>query len=488
MGSLAVGLLLVALLAGLLLIWRRPFLALGFLVAGMAIHNFILMVLLRLGTPGLLVRAFQTWKEAILALLLLMVLLQLYRLWRAGTLPRLVISDWLAIAFALLACVYLLVPQQALGGHSNLAQRLLAFRAAIFLPLLYLVGRTFAARATERDHSQVAWMLAGSAALVGAFGLVELWLLPTRIWVDWGENLFNAWLGFSYRGPGNLPDNFFQTLPGGPLLLRRMVSTYLSPLGIAYTAILVLPVAVVLVDRARGGGRRGYFAGVVLALSLAGILFSVTRLAIGCLVIEAAILAVVMKERWVGGLTLLLALLAVGMFFVYPKVGPVVDRNLNPARAGYTTSIVSASDPSAQEHSVFLIGDLALVVQHPLGVGLGSAVFRYGNGNRAGESAVLSVFVDMGVVGGLVYLGMYLMALLQGYRVYRALNPETILTALPLVAAVAGFALFPITVTSDLWGATSVTFLFWWAAGHVASIASRRAGEEIQPAPLRRPI
>jgi hypothetical protein len=472
---LAVGLLLVALLAGLLVSWRRPYLALGFLVAGMAFHNFILMVLLRLGTPGLLVRVYQGWKEAILALLALMALVHLHRLWRAGNLPRPILSDWLAIAFGVLACIYFLVPQHLLGGQSNFTERLLAFRSAVYLPLLYFIGRTFAAPASARDHRQVAWVLAGSAAVVGAFGLVELWLLPTRIWVDWGENLFNAWLGFGYKGPGNLPDNFFQTLPGGPLLLRRMVSTYLSPLGIAYTGILVVPPAVVLVDQARGRSRRLlYAAGVVLALVLAGILFSVTRLAIACLVIEAALLAVVLKERWVGGLTLLLAMLAAGMFFVYPLVGPVVDRNLNPARASYNTSIVSANDPSAQEHSFFLIGDAELVVHHPLGVGLGSAVFRYGNGNRSGESAVLSVFVDMGVVGGLVYVGMYLLAMLHGYRAYRALAPRTILAMLPLVASVGGVALFPITMTSDIWGATAVTYLFWWAAGHCATLATLR--------------
>src|SRR5205823_12012882 len=59
--------LLLALMAvALRVVIVSPFRALGILVAGMAVHNFLLMVLLRLGTPDLLVRLLQAWKEAIL--------------------------------------------------------------------------------------------------------------------------------------------------------------------------------------------------------------------------------------------------------------------------------------------------------------------------------------------------------------------------------------------------------------------------------------
>ena len=67
--TVALGIVLVILLIALLAVALRiaiasPFRALGILVAGMAVHNFLLMVLLRLGTPDLLVRLLQAWKEA----------------------------------------------------------------------------------------------------------------------------------------------------------------------------------------------------------------------------------------------------------------------------------------------------------------------------------------------------------------------------------------------------------------------------------------
>ena len=490
MGTLAVALLLIGFIAALGLIWRRPFLGLGFLVAGTAFHNFILMILLRLGTPGLLVRVFQVWKEAILASLALAALLLAHRWWRQGRLPKLVVADWLAMAFAAVILIYFALPQHWLGGQSNLTERLLAFRSAIYLPVIYFLGRGFATQAAEGDQAWVAWMITGAAAVVGGFGMVELFLLPTRIWVDWGENLFNAWLGFNYNGPGHLPDNFFQTLPGGSLLLRRMVSTYLSPLGIAYTGVMVVPVAVLLVEWSRTRSRRVLAtAAASLTLLLLGILFSVTRLAIGCLVVEAALMAVVMRERWLAALTVVVMIAAAAIFLVYPKLGPVVDRDLNSTRANYKTSIVSTQDPSAQEHSLFLIGDATLVIHHPLGVGLGSAVFRYGSATRSGESAVLSFFVDMGVLGGLIYLAMYLIGILHGYRAYRLLPRRSLAAALPLAASLGGVALFPITMTSDIWGATAVTYLFWWAAGHAATLVSHRgASGTTEPIPLERAV
>src|SRR3989442_13371743 len=96
----ALGIVLVILLLGLLAVALRtaiaaPFRALGILVAGMAVHNFLLMILLRLGTPDVLVRLLQAWKEGILLALLGVALWTGWRRWRAGHRPRLLPVDLL---------------------------------------------------------------------------------------------------------------------------------------------------------------------------------------------------------------------------------------------------------------------------------------------------------------------------------------------------------------------------------------------------------
>src|ERR1700726_1459849 len=99
--------ILVVYAAALVAILRVPFRALGVLVTGMAVHNFMLMILLRLGTPGFAVRVVQSWKEGILIVLGALVGQRVWKLAPTLTLPqrareilrRLTPMDWVAVAF-----------------------------------------------------------------------------------------------------------------------------------------------------------------------------------------------------------------------------------------------------------------------------------------------------------------------------------------------------------------------------------------------------
>lgn len=461
------------------LTWRRPFVGLGLLVAGMAFHNFLIMVLVRLGTYPVLIRGVQVWKEALLALLFLVAALRLYRAYRAGTLGRLIALDWIAGAFLLVMLVYLALPPGVLHSPASLVQRLVAFRIVALIPLLYALGRTY--KPDARDLTVVAWLVLGAAALVGAFGLLELFFVPTRAWLDWGVNDFSAWLGLHYSGPQGLPENFFQTLSVG-IYLRRMVSTYLSPLGIAYTGLLVFPIAVVLLDLQPKRSRGQSLAIVAMVFLLAGIVFSVTRLALLSLIGEAVLLTVLVRRPWVYVSAPLLIALVLAVIIIYPQFGPAVDDHLNPVavRAG---GVVSSSDPSSLEHRSTVEADLKVALRHPLGEGLGSSgtsANRF-SGSTApgpdyapGESAFLTMFVDTGVLGGFLHLALYLLGLYAAGLALLRTRRASLDQALPMAAFVGGLALFPIVLTNDVWGDLSVTFLFWWAIGSSATMAARQ--------------
>ena len=217
-------------------IWRSPFRALGVLV--------------------------QSWKEGLLLLLSLMAAAAFIRAWRAGHLPRPNLFDLLVAVFAGVAVIYTVLPPSLLHGSANLQQRVIGLRVLLLLPLLYLFGRVFQPR-SRADLRWVAWAILGSAAAVGLFGLWELWLVPTPDWFGWGVNQLSAWLGFVYNGPKGLPANFFQTTADG-LLLRRMVSTYVSPLGIAYAGLVVVPLAVALILALKQARKRWLAAALLI--------------------------------------------------------------------------------------------------------------------------------------------------------------------------------------------------------------------------------
>src|SRR5256885_15304194 len=210
LGTVLVILLLALLAVALRIAMVSPFRALGILVAGMAVHNFLLMVLLRLGTPDLLVRLLQAWKEAILLALLGVALWTGWRRWLAGNRPRLRPIDGLVAAFAVVALIYFVLPGSVLQSQATLTQRVLALRVLLLIAALYLFGRVFPPRGRS-DLTFVAMVIVGAAGLVGLFGMVELWLVPTAQWLGWGVHPLSAWLGFPYHGPSRRPENCLPT-------------------------------------------------------------------------------------------------------------------------------------------------------------------------------------------------------------------------------------------------------------------------------------
>jgi len=489
--------ILVVYAAALVAILRVPFRALGVLVAGMAVHNFMLMILLRLGTPGFAVRVVQSWKEGILILLGVLVAQRVWRAWQAPLpdpppqaaegetlqrareiLRRLTPMDWVAVAFAVLLVIYLLMPARILHNEPGYARRVIEFRQLFLLPLLYLYGRVFWP-ARREDLTWAFRLILAAAAVVGLFGIIELFYIPTTTWLNLGITQLSDWLHYAYNGPRHFPEYFFQTTSEG-LLLRRMVSTYVSPLGIAYTGLLIIPLAARLVD-ARRTGLPTWFKGMSIALLVVAVMFSVTRLAIALAVIEFALLLILLRRRWLLAAVPAVIVLALVVVFQYANFGPITYYDLSPVpvRPKHMALGGSTSDPSIRGHLATLRGDIQYAIIHPLGTGLGSSIHQFGTSGGRGESAIFDVFDDAGIVTGALYLLLYALAIYHGYRAWRTTADDPLLSALPLVACVGGLILAPIALTSEVNGDFSVTFLFWWAAGF--ALTARMKASNLSP-------
>ena len=97
----------------------------------------------------------------------------------------------------------------------------------------------FLGRSLPLDVPRVRWLIAGAAAAVAAWGLIEVYSVPIEWWRHSGAvGYFHRELGYDYHGPGGLPENFaFNTSDG---LFRRLVSTFVSPLATAYLLVVAL--------------------------------------------------------------------------------------------------------------------------------------------------------------------------------------------------------------------------------------------------------
>jgi hypothetical protein len=83
--------------------------ALGAMVAGMAVRNTLLVLLLSLGGPGFLGRTVQTWKQVVLLLLVVPAVRTVRAAWPEGRVPRANLPEAVALPFAALIYVDLLL-------------------------------------------------------------------------------------------------------------------------------------------------------------------------------------------------------------------------------------------------------------------------------------------------------------------------------------------------------------------------------------------
>ena len=254
------GLYALLLAAAALAVWRRPVVSLYLFVVGLALHNAVMAALYASGVRGTTLTAISAWKEILLAVALLRVGLDA---WRARRLPfRFGLADWLAVAFGALVIVYAL--DSAVGARrSRRRTRPSPSRCAT---TSFRWGRT----SSGARSFCAATICAGSAGrcsasprFVAGIGLVDVYAVSIGWWRTNGViDYFHRHLGYDYHGTGvrtepdgsvyGLPENFIYNVGGDKPFLRRLVSTFLSPLASGYLFVVALLLAF---RRARAAAR-----------------------------------------------------------------------------------------------------------------------------------------------------------------------------------------------------------------------------------------
>src|SRR5205823_5596050 len=214
-----------SLLAGAIVVWRRPVTAVYLWIVGVAVHNAVGAALYGAGVRGSSLTAIQAWKEILLAVALGRVALDVARSRRLGF--RVHVADILAVAFGAIVCVYAVLPQHWLGGLADRSAVGLALKHDLIPVGAYFLGRSVLVRRDELVP--LVWTLVGAAAAVAALGLLDDFLIPISWWRDSAVvDYFHKQLGYDYHGTGGLPENFIYNTGSEDHFLRRLVSTFLG--------------------------------------------------------------------------------------------------------------------------------------------------------------------------------------------------------------------------------------------------------------------
>ena len=455
------GLYALLLAAAAIAVWRRPLVALYLFVVGLALHNAVMAALYAAGVRGTTLTVISAWKEVLLAVALAHAGLDA---WRARRLPfRFGVADWLALAFGALVVLYALIPQSALDGLAGHKAVALALRHDLVPVGAYFLGRSLLV--SGDDLRRLFWTLLGVGALVAGIGLIDVYAVPIGWWrTNAVIDYFHRQLGYNYHGTGvrtepdgsvyGLPENFIYNVGGDKPFLRRLVSTFLSPLASGYLLVVALLVAA-----------RWRWAALALSVLIsAGLLWTFSRSSLVALAGGLVVLAAIRRRPAELAAALAVVAVAVGWAHLFPKIGPTgrftkVDLTYQQAlgkRGPTGFSAASTNEPSLHEHWLALKDGVRTMIRHPQGYGLGNVgqtASRTGTPLKAGESNYTELGVELGVLGALLWIAWGLAVLIGLVRKGEA----------RMAAAFA--AILALAVQTDVIGDPWVAYCVWVLAG-----------------------
>jgi hypothetical protein len=451
-------------------VWRRPIVALYIAIVGLALHNLVMALLYHAGLRGTAFDVVQAWKEVILAAAVARVTTDAVRARRLPFEPRTV--DWLALAFAIVVCLYALIPQDALDGGAGAKAILYGLRHALVPVVAYFLGRSLLVDRTELRR--LGWTLLAAAGALAAGGLIDLYAVDVEWWRGSGAvGYYRHELGFDYHGPGGLPDNWaFNTEDG---LFRRLTSSFISPLATAFVFVVALLMAGVAWQSRR---RRGLVVLLVVAVT-AGLLLTLSRSSLLALAGALVVLAIALRAWWPVGAAVLAVAAGFAFAFAFTSVAPKThffpeDLPYQEAQArkrgalpGGSSLALNPGEPSLRSHWNSLRDGVETVLDHPQGFGLGNAgstAVRFGVPLRAGESNYTEFGVETGLAGAFLLIA-WSVAVLVGLVRAAWGSADGIVRAAAAGTAAAFAAVLALGIQTDAYGVPWLAYVVWWLAG-----------------------
>jgi hypothetical protein len=402
-----------------------------------------------LGVRGTTLDVVAAWKEGLLLVALLATG------WHVRRWPAVRAADALALVYAVVIVAYWLIPQSWLDGEATARGELLALRHHLFPVAGYALGRLVSAAWPSRER--FGRLVAIVALAVVVVGLVDLAFIPLQPWRESGvPGWYREQLGLDYEGLSGLPENWIFNTGDEENPLRRMVSTFLSPLASAY--LLVVALIYVLSRPFR------WWWGLLSVALYVGLLYTHTRAAFGALAVGLVVLAIAQRRAAPAVLGVVSVVVAALFLAAYPSIGPTTSftpeelewQRQNAEREGGTSDDpFSASEASTESHWRNLREGIRVVIEHPQGYGLGNAgvvAKRTGVEIRAGEATYTELGVDAGVAGVVAFV-LWSLAILAGLW-----RRETWLAA-------AFSAVLLLALQTDVIGVHWLAFTVWAAAG-----------------------
>lgn len=429
---------------------------------GLPFHSLLVAFLFGgLGMSAPTVRALAAWKELAVIGLILIVIVRAVM----GRGPRVAVS-WVDLAVGsllLIAFAFLVTGEAWFRVELPPGTELYGIRDIAFFTLLYFVGRASPEIADDPDTLRRLYII---AVLTGAIAIVEWFFVTPEALVLLGvAAYFQDFLNVAVFTTGNdygLPMNYWTRI--GNTDMQRAGSIYLSSQGLAVPYLIMLPVATAWVFGALK--HRSLTVKLEYGIIWVGLLLSITRMTIlVCALQLFLVILMLRKPEWaVAGLTLAAFMLA---FFLV----------VIPGMPGFVWDTLTWQTGSSVSHSKDWTKGFDALIQRPLGSGLGTtdqSAVRFGLEPLTADSGYLKYAVELGVQGLVAHLAIFAGFAAAAFRLARSgstLNRR-------LLGTVVLFTTVGVMInalTGVVFNALMLSYLYFWFAGVVVSVAQREA-------------
>ncbi len=422
-----------------------------FLAAFLPFYITSLSVIYLATTSPLIVAIFQTLKEMIVLIAVLVFIFYHRKIFDYPL--RLQTTDWLMLGFLGLGFLYLLLPI----GQASFVNKALYYKSILIPGFVYFLGRN--TRFSDLEIKRVFGIIFIIA--IGAFvvNLIESFVLNAHIQQFSGYTLYNQAIN-DIDPTGNFGLTWtFET----QAVTKRLAGFFSDPLEMASSVLMGFAAGLIWFLTTKK--EQNWFYLLIMLASLGSLFFSASRAAFVAFFVMIFFVALVfgLYKLIAGGF---LALLAFGIYIVFFASEDFYFFVLDTLTFENTSSI---------GHVVEWLLALNSMVANPLGIGLamsgnfGSVADELRVG---GENQFLIYGVQLGWIGMLLYIGTLATGIILSLRVfYRSENLSV--ARIAFVGAVTKVGLLLPLFTANVEIYTYVSWITWWMIGYSVNAYSK---------------
>lgn len=369
---------------------------LAILVLCLPYHTFVYYLI------GDRIPGFNFWKEAIIGVMFLIFLLDCFknRKDKSKRYPM-GILEWLMVSYVVIACIYIALSD-------------VKFQA-LYMARIYIVPMLLVPVIKTMEIDKIYWrrllsLVMMSGMIIAVWGLFQSLILGDTFLLKIGYPANSIW------GDGKLGDEFYVSKMGR---FQRLVGTFAAPntCGLYFALLLLL-----ILFMYRYLKINKYLTGISVALIGTALVmtFSRTSWVVACVGILIYCFTMV---NWSRNRVYFIGKCLAGILIVLVAIdGTFFSFNITMVFVGLIVNTTNGTDTSMGGHVNSIMHSVWEVVNHPLGLGMGT------NGPRAlnfmddanlTESGYFLMMYEVGIVGAVLYYAPHVYTLIHQLQAYK---------------------------------------------------------------------